>query len=278
MRDKTILPTNLLDWPRVAPRLPEEKLILVGCWIGGGWMRSCGCGMLPLRPFAASLGFSPDSLQTGLLNLSACGVELLALDEATGEVFVTDWFRFHTFKSPVSISIVHRDIQKTVSESLKKLILEKSKTCLPTATRTRTRTSSSEAEEEVAASAEEKFASSAGAGGASQRRRKLKIHMTGVHVWTQEDLVDVDKMVETHGLDSTTKAAAKLEAAGVKPLPSRVVEELNNMEVISRARQGGARLDIVEAHLESDPEALATGTEMLAKIRTKQSTTQGATP
>ena len=276
MRDKTILPTNLLDWPRVAPRLPEEKLILLGCWIGGGWMRSCGCGMLPLRPFAASLGFSPDSLLTGLRNLSAHGVELLALDETTGELFVMDWFRFHTFKSPVSISIAHRDIQKTVSEPLKNLILEKSKTCLPTATRTATatRTSSAEAAEEVASAALEKFASGAGAGGASQRRRKLKIHTTGVHTWTPEDLVDVDSMVETHGLDATTKAAAKLAAAGVKPLPSKVEEELN-MQEIRRAGQG-ASLPTTNQHRVADPAAIAAGLADLMKFKSEIQQNQGA--
>lgn len=267
MRDKTILPTNLLDWPRVAPRLPEEKLILVGCWIGGGWMRSCGCGMLPLRPFAATLGFSPDSLQTGLRNLSAKGVELLAIDETTGELFVMDWFRFHTFKSPVSISIAQRDIQKTVSEPLKKLILEKSKTCLPTATRTATRTSS---EEEESAAPAGKFA---GAGAGVTPRRRMKIHSTGIQIWTPEDLIDADALVEAHGSDATTKAVARLTVAGVKPLPSRVAEELSMRAMRANAERPTPLLD---KPLVTDPAAQAIGVALLTKIRQKQSTYQGA--
>lgn len=266
MRDKTIVPTNLLDWPRVAPRLPEEKLILVGCWIGGGWMRSCGCGMLPLRPFAASLGFSPDSLQTGLRNLSAKGVELLAIDETTGELFVMDWFRFHTFKSPVSISIAQRDIQKTVSEPLKKLIFEKSKTCLPTATRTVTRTSSSDEEESAAPAG--KFA---GAGAGVAPRRRMKIHSTGIQIWTQEDLIDADMLVETHGSDATTKAVVRLTVAGVKPLPSRVAEELSMRANAERPAP------LLDKPLVTDPAAQAIGVALLTKIRHAQSQKQGAT-
>jgi len=260
MRDKTILPTNLFDWPRVAPRLPEEKLILVGCWIGGGWMRSCGCGMLPLRPFAASLGFSPDALQTGLRNLSSTGVELLAIDETTGELFVMDWFRFHTFKSPVSVSIAQRDIQKTVSEPLKKLILEKSRTCLPTATSTRT---SSSAGVEILAPA--------------NRTNTFSLGPAGVHLWTPSDQLAADQLVDEHGLDAV---AAVISQMDTEPLPGRVRRKLEQLARAQRAaakRAASATAPLLKAHLEIDPAAQAAGEALLAKIRQKQTNDQGAT-
>lgn len=269
MRESTIVPTNLLDWPRVADRLPEEKLVLVAVWLGRGWMRSCGCGELPLRPFSASLGLSPEAALTGVRNLAAPNVGLLAIDESTMEVFVLDWFRFHRFRG-VGIQIARRDIEKTISPSIKKLIIEKSKTCLPTATATAT--SAAEAADAVTCAAASKKSSGAGD---SPARRRRKFHPTGIHMWTDEDFIDADAMVAEFGAEATARAVESLHAAGVKPLPSRVREELERLEALL-PKSTVAPPSVPP--LVIDPAAQAAGAAILEKIRKKQSINQGAAP
>lgn len=135
MRESSVIPTNLLNWPRVADRLPEEKLILLALW-SAPWLSSAGCGELPLRPFAASVGLDAASAATGINNLREVG--LIVIDEDTNELFVMDWFRFHKFKSSHSQNILRGEIEKVRSEALKNVIRLKSTICLPTTTATAT--------------------------------------------------------------------------------------------------------------------------------------------
>lgn len=136
MRESSLVPTNLLNWPRVARRLPEEKLILLSLW-AAPFMGCAGFGELPLCPFAASIGISPEALETGIANLVAAG--LIITDVDTGEVAILDWFRFHHFKTPTSKQILTREIDKIRSGAIKTVISEKSISCLPTATSTSTK-------------------------------------------------------------------------------------------------------------------------------------------
>ena len=136
MRESSLIPTNLLSWPRVEQRLPEEKLILMAVW-AAPWLKSIGVGEVPLSSFASSLGIGREATETGIKNMESAG--LIFWDRETNELAIVDWFRFHKFKG-VGIGIAQREIEKIRSESIKKLILEKSKTCLLTPTPTLTLT------------------------------------------------------------------------------------------------------------------------------------------
>lgn len=138
MRESSLVPTNLLNWPRVAARLPEEKLLLLALW-SAPFLNCAGVGELPLRPFAASLGLAREATETGLNNLAEAG--LLVSDTETGEIFVADWFRFHKFKTPHQRQMLEKVIHRVRSERLKIMICEKSTTYLPTTTATATATS-----------------------------------------------------------------------------------------------------------------------------------------
>lgn len=131
MRESSLVPTNLLSWPPVARRLPEEKLILAALWFAP-WMSCAGYGELPLCPFAASLGISPESTETGITNLEKAG--LVFVDGLTAELALDGWFRFHRFKTPTSRTMLKREIEKIRSEAIKKIVSEKSLICLPTTT------------------------------------------------------------------------------------------------------------------------------------------------
>lgn len=252
MREKTILPTNIMDWPRVAPLLPEQKLIYLGCWLGGGWMRTCGCGMMPLRPFAASVGLSPEALATGIANLCDKGVELLAYDQETSEVFVMDWFRFHVFRGPVAINIAHRDIQKISSERLKKLIHEKSKGCLPNSnsngnSNASLKEANANADAVPAAAPEQKF--------------KVRKWHAGVECWFPSDISRVDRLLAEFGEEVMSKAAARVAASCRKILASYVEDEIPNVQ-----RRARAKTELEEPEYQTDSNLQAKGAAMFREV------------
>lgn len=131
MRESSLVPTNLLNWPRVARRLPEEKLIFSALWFAP-WMSCAGYGELPLCPFAASIGISPESTETGISNLEQAG--LVFFDAHTVELALDGWFRFHRFKTPQSKKILEREIEKIRSSIIKRIVSEKSSACFSTTT------------------------------------------------------------------------------------------------------------------------------------------------
>lgn len=138
MRDRSIVPTNLLAWPRCARLLPEHRLILLWLW-AAPYMSCAGVGLVPIKAAAATLGLDPYAMEGGLENLQQAG--LIDLDLATGEVFVVDWFRFHKFDNGRARGTLKCAVEKVESERLRNVILEKSRPYFPTATTTTTTTS-----------------------------------------------------------------------------------------------------------------------------------------
>lgn len=115
------MPTNLLDWPRVSGLLPEIKLILgMGFW-GGRYTNSIGIAQIPTRPLAATLGLDPSALESGIKAL--CGEGLLVGDFDRFEFFISDWFRFHTFRG-TGIQIAKKEFLKTSSSTLSSALLK----------------------------------------------------------------------------------------------------------------------------------------------------------
>lgn len=211
MRDRTIAPTNLLDWPRCQGLLPDQRLILIWLWTCQ-YMTAAGWGFIPIKPAAATLGLDAEALVGGLGTLVKAS--LIAWDSITGEVFVLDWYRFHTFRPGAPARAAAASIKKVQSERLKTMILEKSKGCFPTATTTATPTISCKQE-----------MSDAGLQGGACVRKKSVAH--GVTCWTDEDRQQVAAMVREHGVEKVEEAASETLGQGVEPLPSRVSRILN---------------------------------------------------
>lgn len=137
MREKSIVPTSLLDWPRADGLLSDQRYIFLWLW-SSPYITSAGAGHLPVRAAAATLGLSPDALADGLSTLQTAG--LIDLDEQTGEVMIVDWFRWHSFKNGTQQRCLALDINRIRSERLKNAIREKSTTCVTTITTTITET------------------------------------------------------------------------------------------------------------------------------------------
>ncbi len=237
MRDKTIIPTNLLDWPRCRRLLPEQRLMLLWLW-SCQYMTSAGVGFIPIPAAAATLGLDPQALDGGLDTLK--NAQLIARDHETGEVFILDWFRFHTFRQGVPARAAQAAIDKVQSASLKVLILEKSKACLPTATITRTVNSSLHASR--ASAREEGGSPPPGAAPAARACRK-KTDVQGIVCWTDRDREAAAALVSKKGVSAVTTAVAELERQGVEPLPTRVEKILKGKNY--GKRQNDSENDVI---------------------------------
>lgn len=112
----------------------------------------------------------------------------------------------------------------------------------------------------------------------SPTRNAFEIGPAGIHMWTQADRLDADKLVDDFGIDAVVGA---IDQMNIDPLPGRVRYKL---EQLARARQASVKRNrkpppAPKAHIDLDPEARAVGEAMLAKIRqTKSQKQQGATP
>lgn len=123
MRESSLVPTNLNDWPRVSGTLADLKYILGSLW-AAGWLGCHGVGTLPIRGFAAYLGFEPAAVEDGLEILVSR--DLILWDKKTGEIFVLDWYRFHKFKSPLSKKMLRQQVEKIQSDKIKDAVIKKS--------------------------------------------------------------------------------------------------------------------------------------------------------
>ena len=121
--DRTIIPTNLMSWPRVENLLPDQKLIIYALW-ANRFQNCCGCFQLPIAMFSVSVSIKERAVEDALQEFKRR--ELVDIDDKTGELYVLDWLRFHTFKTPRSLGIYWRQVDRVQSEKLRKVIHRKS--------------------------------------------------------------------------------------------------------------------------------------------------------
>lgn len=244
MRESSIIPTNLLNWPRVAGRMPEEKLILLAVW-AAPWLSCAGVGMLPLRPFAASLGLSAEATETGIGNLVSA--RLLDLDMGTYEIQVCDWFRFHRFKTARSVGILLAGIEKIQSERIKNCCIKQSSTYLPTATATATAT------EAAAPTRAENYA-------APKTEKKFTLHPSGVECWDAADVNAADQLAASIAAADLAATIASVRAAGKAPVPGTVQRALH---IAKKRSEVVSRPPLVASDLLVDPAAQIAGAQLL---------------
>ena len=224
--------------------MPEEKLILIAVW-AAPWLSCAGVGMLPLRPFAASLGLSAEATETGIGNLVSAG--LLDLDMGTYEIQVCDWFRFHRFKTARSVGILLAGIGKIQSERIKNSCIKQSSAYLPTATAT-----SIAAAEAAPARAENYAAAKAG--------KKFTLHSSGIECWDASDVIAADQLVASIAPDDLAATIASVRAAGKAPVPGTVRHALH---IAKQRSEAVSRPPLVTNDLRVDSAAQIAGAQLL---------------
>ncbi len=202
-RDITVTPTNLLSWPRIAPMLPDLKLIIRELWSMD--MGCAGCALVALRPFAAILGLSPEALKSGIEILEEKG--LIVTDANTGEIFLRDWFRFHRFNTGLAYSMLKKATDKIESAELRTLVL-----------------SSMPAKPESKETAPAK----AKAPQPQQHRHTDAVdEQTGALLLDDADKERLAALIAKHGLQLIRKAVDGIRNEGGRPFISTIYSSLN---------------------------------------------------
>ncbi len=117
MSESRLVPSNLMSWPAVRNMVPDQKLILYHLWatcesVAGVQLFDPGIisGCLGLRE-----GVIIDSWQ----HMEDRG--LLEMDDATGELMLKNWFRFHNFTG-IRMNLLIKTVDKIESEIFKNVI------------------------------------------------------------------------------------------------------------------------------------------------------------
>lgn len=202
MRQSTIIPTNLLNWPRCENLSAEDKYILLSLW-AAPFLSSAGFGELPKQSLSASLGIDSEQLAEGVNRLVKA--KLLTVDKNTNELFINDWFRFHVFKTEHSRRILKSDLAKIQSKNLKRIASEKSMSCVTTATST------------------SELCTAPPTGGEKENNFAFGLDSrTGLILENQRDLVAAERMISEFGIEKVRAAASNLPV----PYPTMVRKKL----------------------------------------------------
>ncbi|MBK9445447.1 MAG: hypothetical protein IPO00_04710 [Betaproteobacteria bacterium] len=229
MREKSVVPTSLPDWPRVTALLPEQKLILgLGFW-AGRYTNSIGVAVVPVRPLAASLGLDPAALQQGIKTL--CQEQLLLADWETSEVFVCDWFRFHVFKGlgveiakkeylKISSRIIAAAVAKAspwlASDPIVRAIVSNQRSSPPTAT-------------------------ARGTASSSPATRIRTRRDSGIVTFFQTDEVRASAIEQKHSAETIQTAVSAVEARDKEPVPGLVEKSIEARARATERRNAPAK-------------------------------------
>ncbi len=114
--EKTIVPTNLLCWPKVKNLIPDHKLIVLALW-QNPFVTPCGAYFIDVDMFSTMLGFNKLNVEQALLDFEEKGI--LKFDQDTSEILICDWWRFHKCENSIQISMIQRAVDKIQSDMLK---------------------------------------------------------------------------------------------------------------------------------------------------------------
>jgi len=229
-RESSLVPTNLNEWPACESLLPDQRLIFSVLW-ANRYVGCAGAGQIPLRAFSATLGLSPDALKGGLQDLARR--DLILWEEATAEIFILAWFRFHKFKTPLAQKILVAAIKKIESARIKDVVIEKSKSCLPTAAATSTSSSTAAAAADFEGSKTETDPAlcerkNKGIGFAEARTYFSRVEFGKMELekGNERDFQTATQLVKTWGLEKINDAVAGLLAQGKRGFPTNVAKSL----------------------------------------------------
>ncbi|BCK87805.1 hypothetical protein MIZ01_1601 [Sideroxyarcus emersonii] len=245
MKQKGSINRNFYRQPRVRALVPDLKLLLsvlfvsceshIGCWLPAG--------------LADDSGLSDEALAGGLAALEK--EKFIEIDQETGEIFLNDFFRNNTFKTPQRVGQARSDFNVIESEKLRKKVLEKielSPECGLKKShfennqqlnfqgegegkeegkgeeRERTRARGSD---HVSFSKNQKQSSAAAIKESVEQADVKQIHETGLTIKTIEDQLLSEKLVEQYGFEKVKEAAVQVLIEQGAAWPSVAAKKLS---------------------------------------------------
>lgn len=216
MREKSVVPTTLPDWPRVTGLLPEQKLVLgLGLW-AGRYTNTIGVASIPMRPLAASLGLDPAALECGIKTL--CQESLILADWDTCEFFVCDWFRFHTFKG-TGVVIAQKEFAKISSRTIASAVSRAAPWLVSKAI-------SEEKNERSASNQSTTFPTAAASPIASAATRIRTRRESGIVTFYPTDEGRATAIEQKHSVEVIQTAVSAVEARDREPVPGLIEKEI----------------------------------------------------
>lgn len=215
------VPTTILNWPKIRNLITIHKFIYVQLYFGTDSM-SCGCYLYGIDSNAASLSSTPCVIEEALNEF--CNRGLIEHDKLTGEIFVTDWPRWHNFKTPAARGALWSSIEKIQSQKL----LEKVKIIYeliprPPKQKDKNRIDYNNDKTSVYNNNLANFNDTKLNDQPSNVPAKSK---TGIRIWTIEDQSEANYLEKHYGEAFVSEAVLELLNQGIDPLPSRIRSKL----------------------------------------------------
>ncbi len=219
--DTRPVPINLLRWPRTRDLISQQKGILLYLW-AHPQQTAAGCYLLPIDATAADLSMTSGSLSDALGEFHRRG--LIELDLVTGEIWLPDWFRFYTPRTPAARGAAESAINKILSLDLLQKTKNSYESKVP-AWKGKGKAKDKDKEEEAGGRRPPPQTQPAEV--AAPVRKNFPVRSdSGIQCWSTEDELEAKKIEMRVGVPEAARAASLLESQNREALPSRVARQL----------------------------------------------------
>jgi hypothetical protein len=204
------VPCNVLAWPRIRDLIMQNKFIYCYLYFCPD-ANACGCYLFSVERGAADLSMTSNSLDDALDEFARRG--LISRDKETGEIWITDWPRWHSYSSPQARGALWSAIGKIQSRKLW-ITVKKAYESIPLPGKEKTK------DKDKASSIEEVHQAAA-----KPRHIRTK-SAAGIVCWNTDDTQDAASLEQKYGLETIKAAVEALKAEDIVALPSRVAAHL----------------------------------------------------
>jgi hypothetical protein len=149
---------------------------------------------------------------------------LIELDKETGEIFVSDWPRWHHYKTPAALGALQASVDKIQSRRLGITVKTAYESTL------QYWKGKDKAKDKVKASSDEEEGSAPRGG-----PKKPRFSRSGIQLWTAEDEQQSQLIESKYSIDDIRSAVGRLKQEGTEPFPSRISKLLaanSNKEIL----------------------------------------------
>lgn len=237
MAESRLVPCNLMAWPKVRDLLPDQKLLVYHIW--ATCPQACGCFLLDIGAFQAALSITGAAIVDALKEFERR--KLILMDEEMGEVFITDFYRFHKFGTAARRRLLE-DSLKTIQSKMLADIAGKSARCVLRECKENEGNTNNESER-----SESQASHSAAAGAVKYppdtplRRRRER--PSGIICWFDADEEAAIGIETTFGQPAISKAVQSLIDQGKEPVPGRVRALLGRIVAQESKQEAERQLD-----------------------------------
>lgn len=186
---------------------------------------ACGCFLFSVERAAADLSMTPTSIYDALDEFTKLG--LISRDKETGEIWIIDWPRWHSFATPQAGGALWSAISKILSRKLW-ITVKKSYESIPHPRKGKNKgkdKASSNEEEKSPTTGDSKLNRTEGQAAAKPQSGPRK-SLAGVVCWNTNDTLDADSLEQKYGLETIKAAVEALRVENIAALPSRVAAHL----------------------------------------------------